>query len=155
MVDHEVLEYVKKVAETNKKTIEKGTILFRARLFTGETGFLNHINRDWNEKEELDSFGKYMKAKNKHAITSRNESGFWGYDEKDSFVPEDNKTVGDGRANPPLIRYLYTAEKPYTALVEVRPYLDSLVSIAEIRVNDDIHVADFSYDACFWKLRRS
>jgi hypothetical protein len=82
-----------------------------------------------------------------HPIMSRELSKFWGYNEKESFVPSDNNIVKDGRVNPAFIKYLYTAEDPYTALVEVRPYLGSKVSVAEIRVNETLTIADFSYSS--------
>jgi len=53
--------------------------------------------------------------------------------------------VTDGRANPSFIKYLYTAESPYTALAEVRPYLGGNISVAEIKVTEEIKIADFSY----------
>jgi hypothetical protein len=151
IVKHEVLDYLKHVAETYKMTIESEIILYRARLFVGETDYLQYLKKDWNEDEDLDLYGQLMKSKNKHAITTRKESGFWGYDEKESFVPINNDLVNDGRANPAYIKYLYTAESPYTALVEVRPYLKSKVSIAEIKVNEELIVANFSYES-FGKL---
>lgn len=39
-----------------------------------------------------------------------------------------------------------TAEDAYTALVEIRPYLKSLVSVARIKVNECLQVADFTYE---------
>ncbi len=62
-------------------------------------------------------------------------------------MPPNNDMVGDGRVNPFLIKYLYTAEDPYTALVEARPYLKSMVSIAEIKTNEPLLVADFSFES--------
>jgi hypothetical protein len=146
IVNHEVLDHVKRVADSNKTTIEQGKILYRARVFTADTYYLTYLKKDWNE-EGLDVIERFTLSRQKHEFTSRNDSGFWGYDAKESFVPESNDYINDGRANPAFIKYLYTAEKPYTALAEVRPYLNSMVSIAEIQVDEDITVADFSIDS--------
>ncbi|ARU63100.1 hypothetical protein CBW65_20545 [Tumebacillus avium] len=128
-VRHEALDFLKLFAEKNRKIIEKGTILYRARLYSAHP-FLEFYNKQLNDGGEL---------------TPGQKEGFWGYDESNSFIPPYNDKVSDGRANPAYIRYLYTAETPYTALVEVRPYLSSRVSIAEIKVNETLNVADFSY----------
>jgi hypothetical protein len=42
IVKHEVFDYLKHVAETYKRIIGKGTILYRARLFTGNDSFLGY-----------------------------------------------------------------------------------------------------------------
>jgi hypothetical protein len=146
MVNHEVLDFLKRLAEGNQKTIDKDTVLYRARLYFGDETFIQYQGSDFNN-EGLDVLEQLRMAKYKHNINSRYESQFWGYDENDSFVPADNALINDGRANPAFIKYLYTAEKPYTSLVEIRPYLNSKVSVAKIRVNEPLIVADFSYES--------
>ena len=71
------------------------------------------------------------------------EPGFWGYGNKDSFVPPANLTR-DLRANYRYIPYLYCANNPYTAVVEVRPRLGANVSIATISVNKKLTLLDFT-----------
>ena len=71
------------------------------------------------------------------------ETGFWGYGEKGSFVPPPEVTK-DMRANYRYIPYLYCANHPYTALVEVRPRLGANVSVATIVVNEEIRLLDFT-----------
>jgi hypothetical protein len=143
-VKHEVLDHVQQVAEKCKVVIEEGKILYRARLFSADTTFLNYL-KVFRSNNTPDIVPRIPMPHPTQYITSTEKSGFWGYNEKGSFVPEDNNVISDGRANPAYIKYLYTAEKPYTALVEVRPYLGSTVSVAEIRVNEPITIADFSY----------
>lgn len=141
-IKHEVLDILECIANSCKSTLETGEILYRARIYTADTTFLNYLKaKDISEENNL--FEQLNKAK----IKNKMETKFWGYDEKDSFVPSDNNIVSDGRANPSYIKYLYTAEEPYTALVEVRPYLGSKVSIAEIKVNAPLIIADFSYES--------
>lgn len=71
------------------------------------------------------------------------EKGFFGYGKKESFVPPANVTR-DLRANYRYIPYLYCANDAYTALVEVRPRLGARVSVATIRVNEELRLLDFT-----------
>jgi hypothetical protein len=74
-------------------------------------------------------------------------SNFLGYDRAGSFVPTDRLLVKGGRANPEGIITLYTADKEYTALAEIRPALGEKVSLAKIEVNEDLNIVDFTYPA--------
>lgn len=71
------------------------------------------------------------------------ELNFFGYGKKDSFVPP-AKATRDLRANYRYIPYLYCANHPYTALVEVRPRLGAGVSVATIKVTNDLLLLDFT-----------
>ena len=71
------------------------------------------------------------------------ENGFYGYGKSDSFVPPPNVTR-DLRANYRYIPYLYCANHPYTALVEVRPRLGANVSVATIVTNEELTLLDFT-----------
>lgn len=48
------------------------------------------------------------------------------------------------RANYRYIPYLYCANHPYTALIEVRPRLGANVSVATIVVDEEIRLLDFT-----------
>ncbi|CZT55831.1 RES family NAD+ phosphorylase [Solibaculum mannosilyticum] len=71
------------------------------------------------------------------------QTGFFGYDEDNSFVPP-VKLTKDMRANYRYIPYLYCASHPYTSLVEVRPRLGCRVSIATIAIDSEIGLLDFT-----------
>lgn len=71
------------------------------------------------------------------------EANFYGYNAEKSFVPPRESTK-DMRANYRYIPYLYCANNPYIALVEVRPQLSSTVSIATIEVKEPIRLLDFT-----------
>lgn len=71
------------------------------------------------------------------------EPGFFGYGKKASFVPPP-KSTRDMRANYRYIPYLYCANNPYTALVEVRPRLGTDVSIATIHTTKELVLLDFT-----------
>lgn len=80
-------------------------------------------------------------------VTNKNEVGkeknFYGYNAQGSFVPPP-KATRDMRANYRYIPYLYCANNPYISLVEVRPPLGSLVSVATIKVQKPIRLLDFT-----------
>jgi len=71
------------------------------------------------------------------------EAGFFGYGKSDSFVPPASATR-DLRANYRYIPYLYCANHPYTALVEVRPRLGANVSVATITTTAELTLLDFT-----------
>ena len=71
------------------------------------------------------------------------ENCFLGYNAKESFVAPSSATR-DMRANYRYIPYLYCANHPYTALVEVRPRIGSEVSVATINVNEELKLLDFT-----------
>lgn len=95
-----------------------------------------------SQQEEHTAVKELMRA-----LDDRIKSGFWGYNEQEIFVPQDNDRIQEGRANPARIKYLYVADNPNTALTEVRPLLDNYVSIAEIKIEDELQIADLTYDS--------
>lgn len=82
------------------------------------------------------------------------EENFFGYNAGHSFIPPANETR-DMRANYRYIPYLYCANHPYTALVEVRPRLGARVSVATIRVNEEIKLLDFTMQTTPTKMTDS
>ena len=71
------------------------------------------------------------------------EDGFFGFNAKESFVAPSSATK-DMRANYKYIPYLYCTNHPYTALLEVRPRMGSIVSVATIEVKEKIALLDFT-----------
>lgn len=67
---------------------------------------------------------------------------FYGHG-RDRMIPLSEK-VGDGRANPAKIAYLYLASSIKTAVSEIRPWIDSDVSVAEFKINRDLNVVDLT-----------
>jgi RES domain len=104
---------------TRKTTIRKGIILWRAQL-----GFA--WERIGDGKKYLDDYieGPYPAARMK---PRRDEAR-------------------EGRANPQGIPYLYLSNRKETALSEVRPWLRSLISIAQFMTERELTVVDFSTD---------
>ena len=71
------------------------------------------------------------------------ESGFWGFDQKGSFVAPKEATR-DMRANYRYIPYLYIADNPRLAIYEIRPRYGARVSLASIRANEKLAILDFT-----------
>lgn len=52
----------------------------------------------------------------------------------------------EGRANPKGIPYLYVATDKNTAMSEVRPWLGAIISIAQLKIERNLKVLDFSVE---------
>ncbi len=66
------------------------------------------------------------------------------------FPPDRMKPLRDrareGRANPKGIPYLYISTRRDTALAEVRPWLGSLISVAQFRVHRELRIVNCTED---------
>jgi hypothetical protein len=107
-----------------KKMISPDKFLYRARIMLEHTE--RYITDYENYEKKMGEFEKY-------------EDGFYGYQASESFAPPKG-VVKDGRLNPQYIQMLYTASHPYTALMEVKPILNSHVSIATIRAKEPLTI---------------
>ncbi len=103
-----------------KTNMKENTILYRARIYN-----------------KSDKYKKYKSDYNK-------DEKFFGFNAEESFVLEDKSKVKDGRCNPSFIPYLYTSKDIETAIKETRPYVNSAVSVAEIRVKETLKLLDLS-----------
>ncbi|MDQ3256946.1 MAG: RES family NAD+ phosphorylase [Acidobacteriota bacterium] len=79
-----------------------------------------------------------------HSVDIDGEPG----EEPCPFPPERMKPLknqaSEGRANPKGIPYLYLATQLSTAISEVRPWVDALVSVAQLKVTRPLTIVDFS-----------
>jgi len=146
---HRVLEIVEKIVNSNTIFVNQKTELFRARIFDEEIDFLTNLDSNDSEatsaEDKIDRLkAAFMKNAIRSEVKKRLDTGFWGYDKEKSHAPQNHKIISDGRANPKCIAYLYTAFEEYTAMVEVRPYLKSNVSIAVIKPLEELKIADLS-----------
>lgn len=121
--DPKLIELIERYAseETNVCTLEPGTILYRARIYTG----------DDREKR----------------YNAPPKGAFKGYGAKESFVNTNHETVSEGRCNPAYIPYLYTATSERCCVYEVRPTKGAYISMAEIRVDDPLKILRFDMNA--------
>lgn len=102
----------------------KDTLYFRARLCDYEFAVAKHLES--------------IAMKN----STKTPSEFHGYDEENSFVPSPEIITEDGRANPKYINYLYVSEDEATAMIEVKPVLESFVNIAKITAKEPLTLLD-------------
>jgi hypothetical protein len=79
-------------------------------------------------------------------IAPPSEPNFNGFDKKGSSLPpkENYNSISDMRANPKYIRYLYAANDKYTALLEARSNINSLVSVSNIEILETLRILDIS-----------
>jgi len=131
-IEHPFMErfkhYIEKVGSLQSPLQEvyapKDTLYFRARLCDYEFAVQKHL-----QSIALKT-GK------------QNPSGFYGYNKENSFVPSPEIITEDGRTNPKYIRYLYVSENEATAMIEVKPVLESFVSIAKIKAKEPLALLD-------------
>lgn len=132
-VSHPLLDELSAYLKHNVKTIATGDVYFRARIID------ESARKDYMmiicEKEDGD-YKRYVSNANK----------FKGLSKDASYVPPDNKMIGEGRANPKFIKYLYVAENPTTAIFEVRPLLSDRINLSEIQLKRDLTIADLTYN---------
>lgn len=124
--DVKALELLDDVSTNPERILEPGTKLYRCRII--------------KDMKDVESTSK--------------DPCFYGYNAKQSFVPEPKQT-SDMRANYRNIPYLYCANNPYTSLVEVRPRLGANVSIATIRTKEKITLLDFTLNIMPQKISSS
>lgn len=118
-VDNEFNALLDTVCKSYENTIAKDTILYRARIYS-----------------ESDRFDKY------HYPEFYKNQVYKGYDESQSFINLNTSAVPEGRANPSGIPYLYAAFDMETAIKEIKPYAETSINIAEIKLLDDLHIVD-------------
>src|SRR5215469_1840052 len=122
--DHEDLDFLTTLlaqAETDRKvTLNKGRILWRAQL-----GF------NWEPYWDGEKYNSDVMI----------EGPFPG----ERMKPLRDK-AREGRANPQGLPCLYLSNRKETALTEVRPWLHSLISIAQFRTTRELVVVDMSSD---------
>ena len=109
---------------TTELTIKKdSSLLYRARVYYEE---------------------KNIAERKCESASERNNNSFLGYSKTGSFIPPKGAFVGNGRANPSGITYLYTANDPLTAIAEVNPPLKAEVSVATIVAKENLRILNFA-----------
>jgi len=151
---HEILNYIKMIVSENEFVLKKGDSLYRARIHNGCASYIEGFKRviknyskNYNADDELSDIDKLQERLDVCDLERRIDTGFWGYDKKGSFVPDNPNIVGDGRANPSRVVYLYAANEPIVAVAEVRPLIGDYVSVAKIETIADLRIADLTYNA--------
>ena len=169
-VKHAIMDEIHDCKESAIKTIRKGTVLYRARVFEKsnfnklvkyylqENGYsksdIDKILIEWTDEEKILSlipeiYSDYdynetpelVKAQKKWKQYVR----YKGWNAEDSGAPPAD-LIGNGRANPDHIRYLYLCEDSITPVYEVRPVISDTVSVAKFKLKKDVKLYDLTLD---------
>lgn len=165
---HKIVKLIRAISEHVTLTIPAGTILYRARIYRDNLldEFIEGIYKsqakkqgdpkdtqsiDWNKSRNTFIYPMIgligQKDKMKHV---REEYRKWlrrrfkGFNRKDSDMPPQGKAT-EGRVNPEKISYLYVSEDPKTSIYEVRPIIGQYVSVAQIKVYEDLKIYDLDH----------
>lgn len=93
-------------------------------------------------EEVIEKSSKLYRSRIGYAKGSTNNSRI-PYSIDDMGIPP-TEVISNGRANPMGINYLYTADNIGTVLAEVRSWKESLVSVAEIKVKENLLIVDLT-----------
>lgn len=135
-VKHELLDLLAEYMSENTLEIETGHIYYRARIIDDSCIDEHMFHKCYCVPEAEEPEIKYVGKANP----------FKGLSKEASFVPPKEVKVGEGRANPRYVKYLYMAESPTTALYEVCPFMFDAVNIAKIRVNESLRIVNIAVD---------
>ncbi len=111
------LDVLLETSESRKKSLEKGTILYRSQ-----------IGKDIQVIK--DDLGNYI-----NEVSHPYQEG--------RMLPRTDM-VGEGRANPKGVLYLYLASCKETSMSEVRPWVGAEISLAKFRISRDLTLVDCS-----------
>lgn len=114
----EFLETLYKTCEEHIELVPKGSLFWRAQL-----------GHEWEDKNIQDDVVIEIEVPLP--------------DDRMKPLPE---RASEGRANPKGISFLYLATKRDTALAEVRPWIGSLISVAQFETQRDLKIINFASD---------
>lgn len=164
-----IIDTIQKLTDAPHKKLNKGSVIYRARtidkyreeqffeeLFNDIYVLLKEAVPDFDENAgdfEWIKLANYQRKNGEKSLLSDEhmerlyskygKKAWWGYCEKESDAPPKGK-ASDGRINPKGISYLYAADNIQTAALEVRPVVSQYVSVAEIEINRDVQLFDFT-----------
>lgn len=169
-VKHAVIDEIHECASSATKIIKAGTVLYRARVFDKsnfdklvryylkENGCgekeIDKIITEWSDEEKLLSlipeiYSDYDYEQTPELVKAqakwKKNVRFKGWNAQDSSAPPADY-VGNGRANPDHIRYLYLSEDSVTPVYEVRPIIGQTVSVAKFKLQKDVKIYDLTLD---------
>lgn len=174
--DSPIVEELKKRSEQATRHIPNKSIFYRARSFKHSSFdklLRYYMKENGCTKEEINSVLSNLSETEKHFsllpqlysdvdpnYLENNEGtvslikaqrkwkryvSFKGYNAADSGAP-DPELIGNGRANPDHIRYLYLCEDSITPVYEIRPIIGEQVSVAKFQLQKDVKVYDLTLD---------
>jgi len=169
-VKHPVIDEIHECQKSAVTVRSKGSVLYRARVFEKsnfnqlvkyylqESGYsqsdIEKILGEWTDEQKLLSlmpelFSDYDYKQTPELVNAQKK---WkrniklkGWSKKDSGAPP-AEHIGNGRANPDHIRYLYLSEDAVTPVYEVRPIIGDTVSVAKFRLQKEVRLYDLTFD---------
>ncbi len=135
-IKHELLDLLKNYVDKNTIELNEGELFYRARIIDDNAIKDHMVYRCYSSQDDENSQNLYHSKSN----------SFRGLTKEASFVPPKEVIVGNGRANPKYIRYLYMSKDPTTALFEVRPLLFDAVNLAKIEIKENLKIANIASD---------
>ena len=142
------LNYFEQELENMAIEIPEGFSMYRARIYNDELlpKAMQIIENIHNAKTPQDFEHAEQQHKSFETQYRTNiEHGFWGYDEKGSFINPDSNSIKAGRCNHDFETCLYTAENPNTAISELKPLIKEKISVAEIITLQNLKIIDLSF----------
>lgn len=169
-VKHAVIDEIHE-CQANAVTIrKKDTVLYRARVFEKsnfnrlvkyylqESGYsksdIEKILNEWTDEQKILSlmpeiYSDYDYNQTPELVKAQKKwkryVKYKGWNAEDSGAPPAD-LIGNGRANPDHIRYLYLSEDPVTPVYEVRPIIGDTVSVAKFKLLKDVRLYDLTFD---------
>lgn len=169
-IKHAIIDEIYECKESAVTFLKKDTVLYRARVFEKsnfnklvryylkENGYskseIETILNEWTDEEKIlslipeiysdydyDESPELVKAQKKWKKNVR----FKGWNAEDSGAPKAD-LIGNGRANPDHIRYLYLSEDSVTPVYEVRPIIGDTISVAKFKLKKDVKLYDLTFD---------
>lgn len=169
-VKHAIIDEIHACKEIAVTILKKDMVLYRARVFEKsnfnklvkyyleENGCskseIEKILNEWTDEEKIlslmpeiysdydcDETPELVKAQKKWKKNVK----FKGWNKKDSGAPPAD-FIGNGRANPDHIRYLYLSEDPVTPVYEVRPIIGDTISVAKFKLQRDVKLYDLTFN---------
>lgn len=169
-VKHPVIDEIHECQKYAVTIRRKDTILYRARVFEKssfnqlvkyylqESGYsksdIEKILNEWTDEQKIFSlmpelYSNYDYNQTPALINAQKKwkknIKFKGWNKKDSGAPPADY-IGNGRANPDHIRYLYLSEDEVTPVYEVRPIIGDTVSVAKFKLQKDVRLYDLTCD---------
>ncbi len=169
-VKHAIIDEIHECKENAVTIRKKDTILYRARVFEKsnfnklveyylkENGYskseIQKMLNEWTDEQKLLSlipeiYSDYNYNETPELVNAqkkwKSNIKFKGWNKKDSGAPPAD-LIGNGRANPDHIRYLYLCEDTTTPVYEVRPVIGDMVSVAKFKLNKEVKLYDLTFD---------
>lgn len=131
--------------------LSKGEIIYRSRVYYNDMVdriFSLDLNLDIKDDKDIVRLQKTIDklSELQKDFDTKRQKGFYGYDEKDSFVNPNNMTVLDGRCNYAYSPCLYASQDIDTAICELKPLIREKISVAEIEVLQDLKLIDLRFN---------